>query len=474
VRYSAAPSSPASPAPGPVKTGPAAASYTAAGQVPPYFVSIESHGNPNFNPSYAVVRATATGAALDTIAAPNDGTVVAATASADDRTFILDEQPWVPPQSHANQFFEPRTFIMFRLDASGQPGPLIRLHPSVPGGALMTGFSLSPDGSQLAVAVQPDDVKADPSLQQIRVYSLITGAVRTWSADGTIGFAADDARSLSWTDGEQVLAFDWTGNGPGVHVGVRLLSLRSGGGDLLAYSRQAVSLVDQAPDTGTPAPGLTPASPSAGTSPSTSASASPSPSASASPSPSASASPSPSASPAGFGQSLAPSPTVSTSVASPPTSSASPSASLAPATSAPSSGSSASPAASPAAGPQPTCQLDSIITPDGTTIVCGAIAEIGSPEVPTGNGGVTLQRGAETEFFEFSAATGRVTRILGHWTFGSVGALAVDVLWSNATGSVLIGVIPDAGAGRVGVIRGNEFTPLRMSPASASPYLNTW
>jgi hypothetical protein len=60
-----------------------------------------------------------------------------------------------------------------------------------------------------------------------------------------------------------------------------------------------------------------------------------------------------------------------------------------------------------------------------------------------GNGGVNLQRGAETEFFEFSAAT-------------------------------LIGVIPDAGSGRVGVISGNEFTPLSVSPASASPFLNTW
>lgn len=31
----------------------------APGQVPPYHVAITSHGNPNFNPSYAVVRATA-------------------------------------------------------------------------------------------------------------------------------------------------------------------------------------------------------------------------------------------------------------------------------------------------------------------------------------------------------------------------------------------------------------------------------
>jgi hypothetical protein len=405
--------SPALSAPGPVQAGPAVASYVAAGRVPRYFVSIESHGNPNFNPSYAVVRATATGAVLATIAAANNGTVVTATASADDRTFVLDEQPWVPPQSHANQSFEPRTFILFRLDASGQPGVLTRLSVSVPGGALMTGFALSPDASQLAIAVEPNNDKADPGLQQIRLYSLATGAVRTWSASGTIGFSPDDARSLSWAGNERTLAFDWAGNGPGVHVGVRLLDLRSDGGDLLADSRQAVALIDQAPGpTPTPSAGFTSLPPSWSASPAVSASVPP---------------------PSG-----------------------------------------ASPAPSPAAGPQPTCQEDSIITPDGTTIVCGAIAEIGSSVASTGHGGVNLQRGAETEFLEFSAANGRVTRVLGHWRFGSVGALAVNVLWSNPSGSVLIGVIPDAGSGRIGVISGNKFTPLSVSPASASPFLNTW
>jgi hypothetical protein len=215
VRHSVPPSRPAPSGPGPVQAGPAAASYAAGGRVPPYYVSIESHGNPNFNRSYAVVRSTATGSVLGTISAAGGGTVVTATASADDRTFVLDEQPWVPPQSHANQFFEPRTFILFRLDASGQPGTLTRLSMSVPSGALMTGFALSPDASQLAIAVEPNNDKADPGLQQIRLYSLATGAERIWSADSTIGFGPDDARSLSWTEDERTLAFDWAGNGPG-------------------------------------------------------------------------------------------------------------------------------------------------------------------------------------------------------------------------------------------------------------------
>ena len=79
--------------------------------------------------------------------------------------------------------------------------------------------------------------------------------------------------------------------------------------------------------------------------------------------------------------------------------------------------------------------------------------------------GTLLHRGAETEFIEYSTATGKVGRVLGHWTFGSVGGLSINVLWSNASGSVLIGVIPGGDNGRAGVISGNEFTPLPLPTA---------
>jgi hypothetical protein len=121
------------------------------------------------------------------------------------------------------------------------------------------------------------------------------------------------------------------------------------------------------------------------------------------------------------------------------------------------------------------------MTPDGSTIVCGAVTATeatGSASAgASADGSVValLRRGAETEFIEYSAATGKVARVLGYWTFGSVGALSVEVLWSNASGSVLIGVIPDGGGGRVGVISGNEFTPLPLSGAASAPMQSgTW
>jgi len=375
--------------PGPVRTGPPISSYVASGRVPRYYVSIESNGNPNFHPSYAVVRATATGARLGLYVPAVGKTVAAVTADAHDRTFVLDEQPWVNPNSNANQSFEPRTFYLLTLDSGGHIAALNSAPVSVPGGQLMTGFALSPDGKKLAIAVQPDNNKREPDLTEVKVITLATGATRTWTASGTIGFGPDDARSLSWAADERTLAFDWEGNGPGVHTGVWLLDLSAGGGSLLADSREAVTLLNQA---------------SLGTTPLPSASVP-----------------------------LSVSPT------------------------------------GPAQATPPTCQEDSIITPDGSTIVCGAIAEVDARDrLNSGMPAASPQRGAVTEFIEYSAATGKVARILGHWKFGKVGALSVEVLWSDASGSVLIGVIPDSGGGRVGVISGNEFTPLPVSAAFES------
>jgi hypothetical protein len=360
-------------APGRVTPGPPISTYVRSGQVPPYYVAITSHGNPNVNPSYAVVRATVSGKTLATVKpSATDGTIVAVTAAGDDRTFVLDEQPWVKPGSSTNQSFEPRTFYMFRLSSSGQPGPLTKLPMSVPRGEMMTGFALSPDGSRLATAVEPDNVKKEPNLQEIRLYTLGTGVVRTWSGDGTIGTGPDDARSISWTADQRTLAFDWAGNNG---YPVRLLNVGARGSSLLADSRpQALSPLSPAQQSGGPSPY------------------------------------------------------------------------------------------------PPACQQDLIITPDGSSVVCGAIQGIYADI----SNGADQRRGAVTEFREYSTATGKIVRILGHWTFARVGELAVNVLWSNSSGSLLIGVIPTTGDGRVGVISGNTFTPIPAQTAGVASLSGTW
>ena len=373
--------------PGQVLAGPPISSYVASGQVPPYYIAITSHGNPGLNPSYAVVLATVSGKTLATIQpSVARGTIVAVTAAADDRTFVLDEERRTT--SATNQDYGARTFYEFRLSSSGRPGPMTRLAMSVPNGEMLTGLALSPDGSKLAMALQPE-INKQPDLTLVRVYTLATDAVRTWTGNGTIGFGPDDARSLSWTSDERTLAFDWNGTGQGLGAGVWLLNLGARGSNLLADSRQAWRAASQQPGGWV---AYEPASPSTSVLP-------------------GAATPKPTAS------------------------------------------------SSSALTYPPACQEDLIITPDGSTVVCGAI-QLRSL--------VQGKLSVETQFREFSTVTGKITHIIGYWTFDNVSPNSVGVLWSNSSGSVLIGVIPGGGNGRTGVISGNSFTPLPASAASAS------
>ena len=65
-------------------------------------------------------------------------------------------------------------------------------------------------------------------------------------------------------------------------------------------------------------------------------------------------------------------------------------------------------------------------------------------------------------------------RTLAHATIKNSARFFVDVLWSNPSGSVLIGVIPTAGNGRVGVISGNTFTPISAQVADFAALSGAW
>lgn len=366
-------------APGTMTAGPPISSYLASGRIPPYYIALAADGNPQFHPSYAVIHSTATGAALGTVAAAGRQTVVAVSAAANDRTFVLDEQQW--PQVRTNQS-APHSFILLRLGSGGQVTSLGRLGVAVPSGDFVTGLALSPDGRRLAVAVD-----AAPHETVISVYTLATGAVRTWASSGGIGYVYGDlstpveAGTLAWTTDQRTLAFDWLGTPtPSSSQGVWLLNLTLGGGNLLADSRQAMS----------------------GGYPSSS-----------------------------LGQAMGIDGTLS-------------------------------------------CQGPSNVTPDGSAVICSTSAELGSRIARLPNGNMApVPRGVKIGFVEYSTATGKITHVIGPWTIGTASTVASGVLWSNPSGSVLIGEIPapgNDGATEVGVISGNDFTPL----ASASAQDGTW
>ncbi len=112
------------------------------------------------------------------------------------------------------------------------------------------------------------------------------------------------------------------------------------------------------------------------------------------------------------------------------------------------------------------CPGGSLITPDGTAVVCAA------QELRAGPG--VLHPASASGFAEFSAATGKLIRVLGQATTGTRGRTAMDVLWSDPSGRVLIGAVRLAGRTRVGVISGNTVTLLPVTVNPAAPDLGSW
>ena len=219
------------------------------GKVPAYYVALG-------NPSLAVVRATVTGATLVRIMTRTP--FVGVTGAADDRTFVLDAQRQVIGPTMV-QWPQQPAFYLLRLTASGTEQSYTRLPvPALPKGAAVTGLALSPDGSQLAIELGLGSV-AHPGRLEISIYTLATGATRTWSMtdsfepedpSGFTGSGVDGAQSISWTADSRTLAFDWAKSR--ADMGVRLLDATTSGGSLTADGRLAVFLgsgiIGDAPD----------------------------------------------------------------------------------------------------------------------------------------------------------------------------------------------------------------------------------
>ena len=97
------------------------------------------------------------------------------------------------------------------------------------------------------------------------------------------------------------------------------------------------------------------------------------------------------------------------------------------------------------------------ITPDGTKIIAPVTAFLRRP----------LR--SDLQITEFSAITGKVLRVAGHWHYAGT-AGGQDVRWTNRSGSTLIVVAPENSPFEhaylrdpqwaIGVLTGDQFTPL--------------
>ena len=136
---------------------------------------------------------------------------------------------------------------------AGRPGPVrlytLRLGPPPEDGATLSPLpvpeipgeqfwsaALSPDGSELAVALSPGAAGLGGAVQEVRVYSLPGGTATTWSATAP-GLAFNgprlDPMLLSWSLDNRLLGINWRDPAPGL----RVLAAGSPGGPLLAASR---------------------------------------------------------------------------------------------------------------------------------------------------------------------------------------------------------------------------------------------
>jgi len=322
--------------------------------VPAYYVAVE-------NSSLAVVRATATGATLARIKTRTP--FVGVTGAADDRTFVLDAQRSV--MGSTVQWPGHPAFYLLRLSASGAEESFTRLVlPALPTGTAVTGLALSPDGSKLAVEWGPS-TNGRTGLLEIRVYTLATGASRTWFATGSgdpvdqggfTGSGVDGSQSISWAADSQTLAFDWINQS--YTIGVRLLDTAASGNNLIADSRLAVIEASR---------------------------------------------------------------TSQSHISSGPPDYIS------------------------------QCVTDSIMSLDGSSIVCGYSTSTGPYNDPYDT----------TGFIRYSAKTGKQAQVFGVFTFkGNEGGGEFSLYWTDSTGKTLIGGSATPSGTRVGVINGETFTPL--------------
>jgi hypothetical protein len=214
------------------------------GTVPPYYVALTTEGSPYAAHLYgAGIYATATGAMIASVSAPGKArTFVGVSAAANDLTFAAAAEAYPATGLPAV------TFYLIRFDPASRSVILSPVaQQRVPAGASLAGFALSPNADRLAVAFEPRG-SARGSTAELRVLTISTGAVRTWTSSRGSVAAGTVSPPVSWADNNATLAFNWYGSRRGhpggfmPTTGVRLLDTRGRGGDLVATSHLAVRL----------------------------------------------------------------------------------------------------------------------------------------------------------------------------------------------------------------------------------------
>jgi hypothetical protein len=206
-----------------------------ASSVPRYYMTLVPFNEQSFAKTgvfsygYAVVKDRITGRTVATVQPPRPYLgFLGVTGAADDRTFVLTATPTAMGSDQPDKFFYARF----------NPADGAVTLTALPLAGLPTSndyftAALSPDGTRLAVA----GINKIFTVAQITVYSLPSGAAKTWSARANSGLPFPSLNELSWSQ-TGALDFDWVGTTPGSTADAYLLNTNGAGGSLLADGRK--------------------------------------------------------------------------------------------------------------------------------------------------------------------------------------------------------------------------------------------
>jgi hypothetical protein len=226
---------------------------TAPAGIPAYYIAmISKPARTLTSPQSAGIYSTAAGKLIARITPPaprgSAGSVIAVSAAADDRTFLL---------TVADQFtteHKELRFYLAKFDPATRQVSLATVPATVPAQAELEAVALSPDGAKMAYAFTQT---ANPRHFDLTVLDLKTLRSRTWTSPSQSGSTPDfedlypDPTSLSWANNNTALAVAWRGPLPPpgsrkfTASGVRLLDTARPGdtGGLVAHSHLSVPFV---------------------------------------------------------------------------------------------------------------------------------------------------------------------------------------------------------------------------------------
>jgi len=220
-----------------------AAGASALAALPPYYVVLTGN-NPDqtvLQPLHAVIRATASGATVSTIAAPSPYSTFDSVAGASDgRTFVLAAEKLVVDHidGGASQQAAPVRFFLLHIGRGGRASLTALPIPQEPASADLAGTALSPDGRKLAVVIDGDHGVAP----RIQIFSTATGSEQdwTWRGGGEItNNDGGDGQAISWAGDDRTLAFQlWRGRN--IYVGVADTARPAAGRLVVDFAGQGV------------------------------------------------------------------------------------------------------------------------------------------------------------------------------------------------------------------------------------------